>query len=280
MKKILTSDDEQKLREDLVDEETYKALEEIVAKKLNDVLVGENSIVDENGNANIPIANEPSKYGLTKYHSKFGINVREDGFVSVLASGDVSINNRDTNPYPITPSKLDYAVKQALCDGKGEAYTYDEQQQAQERLGLGWKLLGDVTVEEDDVTSIEIPIDRTKNYNEFQFYIKVAERKTPTSANIFVGFDGVTSTSYCLTYVGVGTNSTYVLRGYVMRNCNNGWLSYALGSNNGMPCNNNQGKGVPYYKAGVLTDTSNPRNIRVSLQTGLDIGSQVIVYAR
>ena len=51
----------------------------------------------------------------------------------------------------ITPVNLDYAVKAAMCDGKGATWTADEQAAARERIGIpgDYKLLRDITIEED-----------------------------------------------------------------------------------------------------------------------------------
>ena len=153
----------------LVDEATYKALEEIVAKKLNDVLVGENSIVDENGNAIIPVA-KFGQLGLVKldYFSQgstpTGLYVYDDGKLSIRTAQEKNINDRSGYDNVLTIQKLDYAVKQALTDGKGQAYTYDEQQQAQERLGLGWHLVDTIEVTEEVA---QAQIDFPQEYSEF-----------------------------------------------------------------------------------------------------------------
>ena len=46
---------------------------------------------------------------------------------------DTTENTRDV----ISPARLDYAVKAAMCDGKGAAWTAAEQAAARERMGLG-----------------------------------------------------------------------------------------------------------------------------------------------
>ena len=261
----------------LVDEATYKALEEIVAKKLNDVLVGGLSIKDENGNANIPQMSA-GKFGVAQIWNAYGVDIHKNGYLMIAKADTTNINARDANYRAIVPTNLDYAVKKALCDGKGEAYTSEEQQQAQERLGLEWKLLGDLTLEEDGVNIIKIPIDNP-NYNEYQFYVSL-KRNATTSTNMIVGFNGVTSTSFVPSYIGIGTNATYTLRGHIMRNCNNGWLSNVWGSITGEPCNVGGSKAVRYY-GNDTRNTGKPVEINVSLAaTTLDKGTQFIVYAR
>lgn len=274
-------------KEDLENYATKEDLENIEGGNNIDVQINGTSIVND-GVANIPIANEGGieygTLGLSKYSLYGGIKVGTNGEVSVREASDINISARHklvstSRVGVLTGGNLDYAVKTALTDGKGEAYTYDEQQQAQERLGLCWKLLGDVTVEKDGVTKINIPIDNP-NYNEYMFYVYVAERKTPTSSSMYIGFDDITSTSYTLTYVSMGTNTNYYIRGNVLRNCNNGWLTLAMGSKDGKPYSQSHIRAVDYFRQGTSINTEKPTKFSVSLSTGLDIGSQFIVYAR
>lgn len=263
----------------------------IIANAVKDVLINGKTIVDKDGNAIIshnviqdffdePI---PSTYSVSKTWTNITVT---GGFLTTREATNTHIDNRgiDANKSCLSPSKLDYAVKQAMCDGKGAEWTSEEKANARERIGLGWKLLGDITVEEDGVTMIEIPIDNP-NYNEFQFYVYVADRKTPTAQNMTIGFDGITSTSWCLTYAGVGTNTNYFLRAHTWRNCNSGWLTLAMGSKDGKPCNQSHIRGVGYYyrestNPSVASNTEKPYKISVILPTGLDIGSRFVVYAR
>lgn len=102
---------------------------------ISDVKIGDDSIVTD-GVANIPIGGI-DKLGLfqTNY---FGITANANGILQVSAANANGINTR--NPYslyaPIVPAQLDYAVKAALTDGKGAAYTETEQASARERLGI------------------------------------------------------------------------------------------------------------------------------------------------
>ena len=202
------------------------------------------------------------------------------GCLTVNVATEQSIDKRWNNP--IGGNAVDYAVKQAMTDGKGAEWTTEEKASARTRMGLEWKLLGDVTVTEEGVTMIEIPIDNP-NYNEYQFYVYVAERITATATNLIVGFNKITSTSYTLSYAGVGTNTTYHLKGHAMRHCNIGWFTNALGSKDGKPCNTAFSKAVDYYARNVDGEnrsSETPNSINVSLATGLDIGSRFVVYAR
>lgn len=107
-----------------------------------DVRVNGKSIT-ANGVADIPVAKD-NVLGVVK--SGTGTVVGSDGAMYTIPANkflidyrtqsdgyDISENNRDV----ITPSRLDYAVKAAMCDGKGAAWTNEEQAAAKERMGIG-----------------------------------------------------------------------------------------------------------------------------------------------
>lgn len=58
-----------------------------------------------------------------------------DGKLALVPPTDAQISTHTHTQRPITPSCMDYAVKAALCDGKGAAWTAAEQKAARERMG-------------------------------------------------------------------------------------------------------------------------------------------------
>lgn len=114
-------------------------LTDIPAAAGTDVQInGESITVD--GVANIPAVKSDGKYGLIKFSgtdSPFVIT--DDGRFSLAQNRSNYINNRYqwfAHGCPITAKNLDYAVKQAMCDGIGTAWTATEQAAAQERIGI------------------------------------------------------------------------------------------------------------------------------------------------
>lgn len=95
-----------------------------------DVQIDGQSIV-ENGIANIPIANV-EKAGLISYSSTYGLGRIGTNLVPLDWSNFVDKRNVAFMSY----SKLDYAVKQAMCDGKGASWTEEEQAAARARMGV------------------------------------------------------------------------------------------------------------------------------------------------
>lgn len=95
-----------------------------------------------NGVADIPAAvgneDDPRKnsYGAVKNRGvSFGIFFHKDGICTAAAATN-EIDSRKNHFKPIPPAMLDYAVKVAMCDGKGAAWTAAEQAAARERMGI------------------------------------------------------------------------------------------------------------------------------------------------
>lgn len=74
---------------------------------------------------------------------------------------------------PIVANMTDYAVKRAMTDGVGAAWTDDEKQVACQRMGAeqaDWDIVFDTTLTEDKT---EITINMEKSYKHFRIYGKL-----------------------------------------------------------------------------------------------------------
>lgn len=107
-----------------------------------DVRIAGKSITAD-GVANIPMASgnsdisDNNSYGVVKSRgSIYGIYMHEDGICTRSANNEL-IDSRTNHFCPITPAQVDYAVKAAMCDGKGAAWTAAEQAAAKKRMGFG-----------------------------------------------------------------------------------------------------------------------------------------------
>ncbi len=96
-----------------------------------DVQVAGSSILD-GGVANVPIANKLTN-GVMR-PDFYGIGVSPAGILYVQNTSNNNITNRISSA-PLTAYNLDYAVKAAMCDGKGAAWTDTERLAALLRLG-------------------------------------------------------------------------------------------------------------------------------------------------
>ena len=100
-----------------------------------DVRINGKSITVD-GVADIPLASN-THIGLAKLWEYGGLVYGDAGLETVPAS-EATISARNGSHYLIpADSRLDYAVKAAMCDGKGAAWTVAEQAAARKRMGFG-----------------------------------------------------------------------------------------------------------------------------------------------
>lgn len=100
--------------------------------------------IDENGHAvleavNLPVATT-SIPGIVQGDTNYGVSVFKGSLISVPANTSI-IDGRGGSSgsfyyRPITPYYVDYAVKAAMTDGKGAAWTPEEQAASRERQGI------------------------------------------------------------------------------------------------------------------------------------------------
>lgn len=151
-----------------------------------DVQIDGKSIV-QNGVAEIPLAKNGSK-GIVKLGATWltALELISDGSEMVLGVHKADPANIDTR-YPhncgvVVPSNLDYAVKAAMCDGKGTAWTAEEQAAARERMGLNATLISKIVIEEE-VSVIKLFNDQEHPLREYFIYM-VSPIATAASAYI------------------------------------------------------------------------------------------------
>lgn len=111
---------------------------------VDDVKINGASII-ENGVANIPIATnilygETPKLGVVGVQkSTYGIDITTDGLLQIKNPSNENINQRNSWSWrlynALTMDKIDYAVKAAMCDGKGAEWTDTERIAALLRMG-------------------------------------------------------------------------------------------------------------------------------------------------
>ena len=103
---------------------------------VKDVLVAGNSVMD-GGVANVPVAqtwvNGPIHPGVSAPSISHGLYI-SDNLIKIYPAESANIAARAMDR-PITPTNLDKAVKAAMCDGKGAAWTDAERLAALLRLG-------------------------------------------------------------------------------------------------------------------------------------------------
>ena len=126
-----------------------------------DVRINGESIVRD-GVAEMPMMGN-GKSGLIQFRGGYGLQLIRN-YLLVAGATKTEITNRTGSRLSIcADSALDYAVKAAMCDGKGAAWTADEQTAARERMGAwtgDWQIIMDETLAEPtQEVSFEVPDD-------------------------------------------------------------------------------------------------------------------------
>lgn len=158
-----------------------------------DVRIDGESIVQD-GVAEIPVANRDNVLGVIKTipYEFWGTGVGTDvnGQLRLYPASEKNIDARQKiNVSPISVKNLDYAVKAAMCDGKGAAWTAEEQAAARERMGV---------ISEDDFELIAT-VNPSKEEIVSSMLIDLAE---PIKANFYIVCNiGITDKS--LNYVNI-----------------------------------------------------------------------------
>lgn len=160
---------------------------------VKDVQVAGSSVLDS-GVANVPVASDTKEGVIRASHTdgSFGIRLNKDNQPCVVAASEADITARRTYYRPITPTNLDYAVKATMCDGKGAAWTADEQKAARERMGVDkpYEIIKSVTTAED-VKQIVISLDNDGNAFALNCAIILVEYVGSENASIFSLCEGV-----------------------------------------------------------------------------------------
>ena len=129
---------------------------------VKDVQVAGSSVLVD-GVANVPIASE-TKEGVIKAplaDGTSGIELDNDNRPCVFAASEADITARQTLYRPLVPARMDYAVKAAMCDGNGAAWTSTEKKAARERMGIaGFAEMNHITTivteEETDALIVDL----------------------------------------------------------------------------------------------------------------------------
>lgn len=157
-----------------------------------DVRIDGESIVQD-GIAEIPIAKNQI-LGLAQPTSRYRISNRTPG----------NVNGIYANQY-ISNSSLDAAVVAAMCDGKGDAWTAEEQAMARERMGVEWTEVFSWVLEED---VLSVNIDLGSPYRDIRLFIK-----STTGINTWGIINLFAKRRDNEIYTSVTLNTNYIIKG-------------------------------------------------------------------
>lgn len=249
---------------------------EAVRADVKDVQVNGTSILT-NGVANIPKA-EPGKLGLTSCYNPWvgGLYVGTDGIMRIVQAPTTDIDSRANAPRPVTGNNLDYAVKAAMCDGKGAAWTSAEQAAARSRMGLdkSYELIEEIVLEEE-ATVLRRTEPGGAAYNFSAMALKVEFPAVDKSGNIPINFRLGT-----LNY----TNS-YFINPYDKNASKYGfcrcWLDGTVYRIGWWTCVHNAGEFAYYYENPLVQNkyfASNGNITSVSIGVPMPVGTKITIY--
>lgn len=165
---------------------------------VDDVQINGTSIVGEDGVAEIPLAgyinaNTIVHTGLISIPIGYGLGFQYNTkYLIINEPSESLISDRRTNwranYYAVLVRNIDYAVKAAMCDGKGAEWTADEQAMARARMGIGdWEEVLNYTTTLEEQNSDICYIDfESANYKEI--YVIIDETGTVGDTYMSVKF--------------------------------------------------------------------------------------------
>lgn len=126
-----------------------------ISSPVEDVQVAGVSVLKD-GVANVPIATEHAPGVVSVLPSTDSGIWNDNGSLKVSYATDAEISGRLGTRKAIVCANMDYAVKAAMCDGKGAAWTETEQKAARERMGAdGNYVLIEKTVLTEETSQFE-----------------------------------------------------------------------------------------------------------------------------
>lgn len=164
---------------------------------VEDVQINGTSIV-ENGIAEIPLcttSKAPGLIAIDTYSNSGGLYRanNDTGLFRIAKASDKSLTERENEFCPVVPRNLDYAVKCAMCDGKGAAWTAEEQVAARERMGaLGTQDMIDITEITMDAETLKYVFPSFADYRILEIsFSKTKKELTGLTGNIWLKLDNV-----------------------------------------------------------------------------------------
>lgn len=132
-------------------------------KPVKDVQVAGNSVLVGDV-ANVPMADITIPGVIKTGNANESGIVFEGGVPKISFATDDQISSRNGQRKSIVCTNLDYAVKAAMCDGNGAAWTADEQKAARDRMGVdkAYEFIKSLTTTED-VKQVVISADNDGN---------------------------------------------------------------------------------------------------------------------
>lgn len=197
-----------------------------------------------------------------------------EGKLSLVPPTDAQISTHTYTQRPITPSCMDYAVKAAMCDGKGAAWTENEQKAARERMGVdkAYELIEEITLTENVTQIIRTDEPDGTAYAFERVAIKINRTNTGEGGVYVYSGSTVVGWSYLANSGRYFACETFSLHGY--------WQNYRYSASSG---HNDYGGIVPTGDSRFLkikkVAGQYVSKIQITLSNGeLGIGTKISIY--
>lgn len=193
---------------------------------VKDVQVAGSSVLD-GGVAKVPIAQEDAP-GVVSILSVQDSGIWNDnGSLKISYATDAEISSRFGKRKTIVCANMDYAVKAAMCDGKGAAWTAVEQKAARERMGIdkAYELIESLISNGTSIVEREVEPNGTP-YNFSHVTVVVTSPKNMESeSTVYVHMSTGDANQY--SFVVFPKNVAYFRRARYSADVRNGIMSYA-----------------------------------------------------
>lgn len=136
---------------------------EMPTESVSDIQINGNSIVGNSGIAEIPIGSRGKPGVLGIPGGTYGLDKDDTNNIRIIGLTNGEVDKR-FYAKPVMGNTLDYAVKCAMTDGKGAAWTVEEQVAARERMGIDeWEdvITYITSSEEEECTTCYIDFEHT-----------------------------------------------------------------------------------------------------------------------
>lgn len=216
---------------------------------VKDVQVAGSSVLD-GGVAKVPIAKADAPGVVSVPIPQDSGILNDGGSLKVSYATDAEISSRTGTRKAIVCANMDYAVKAAMCDGNGAAWTSAEQKAARERMGIP----GDYELIEEIVLTEESRVARSKEpdgapYNLATIMTRAEFPASDKTGNIYISYNIGNEYNNIMSYFLSPYKADAVKYGY-----SKVWVENSRYRSGWWTCVENHGQFAQYYENPMQQD--------------------------
>lgn len=159
---------------------------------VQDVRVAGISVL-KGGVANVPVVTADAPGVVSVLPPADSGIMNDNGSLKVSYATDAEISGRSGTRNAITCANMDYAVKAAMCDGKGAAWTAAQQAAARERMGVDktYELIEEITLTEEVTQLIRNAEPNGTAYHFRNMYVNILTPQAKEEGVIYSMFNNI-----------------------------------------------------------------------------------------